>query len=159
MDPGEPGILSGAPASRSVLRVTQQELANYYDFKKQALENGGFIIAGGIYLDLQKRGSFLAAVAGKTKVLIYYPGKKQGLPGEPNEPNAMQGSQDQEKISQDNVREKIDQLYREYQIAQDPLEKERLMEQILLLTMALNALMTGMKIPEFLVGMLLNTLA
>ncbi len=126
------------------------------------MENGGFIIGGGIYLDLQKRGSFLAAVAGKTKVLIYYPGKKEGLPegpGKSNEPNGIQEPQNQEDVSQNNVRNKIEQLYREYQMAQDPLEKEKLMEQILMLTMALNALITGMKIPEFLVGMLLNTLA
>ncbi|HOJ94631.1 MAG TPA: hypothetical protein PK390_05295, partial [Fervidobacterium nodosum] len=52
LDPGEPGIPSGAPASKSVLRVLGQELANYMDFKKQAMEKGGFIIAGGIFLDM-----------------------------------------------------------------------------------------------------------
>jgi len=59
LDPGEPGIPSGAPASQSVLRVLNQELANYMDFKKQAAEQGGFVIGGGIYLDLRRRGSFL----------------------------------------------------------------------------------------------------
>lgn len=124
------------------------------DFKKQAMEKGGFIIAGGIYLDLQKRGSFLAAVAGKTKVLMYIPGERVGDKDTGNEldPNKAENDMKQSKIQQ-----KIDELYRKLSMTNDPVEREKLQQQILLLTMAMNALVFGMKMPEFLVGMLLNT--
>lgn len=170
LDPGEPGIPSSAPASRSVLRVLSQELANYMDFKKQAMENGGFIIAGGIFLDLQKRGSFLAAVAGKTKVWMYFPGDKTnelsnipelpGLPGAKNDNNLSKPGETNEmdsNVKQSKIQEKIDELYRKIAMTDDPFEIEKLQEQILMLTMAMNALMFGLKMPEFLVGMLLNT--
>lgn len=165
LDPGEPGVPFGAPASQSVLRVLNQEIANYIDFKKEALEQGGFIISGGIYLDLRKRGSFLAAVAGKTKVWIYVPGRaaSQESPGEPGYSDQVAGNERSEKPGDDlrktEIQQKIDELYRKLAVTQDPLEQEKLVDQILMLTMAMNALMFGMKIPEFLVGMLLNTVA
>ncbi|MFN6991625.1 MAG: hypothetical protein ACK4MM_02765 [Fervidobacterium sp.] len=162
MDPGEPGIPSGAPASKSILRVLSQELANYMDFKKQAMENGGFIIAGGIFLDLQKRGSFLAAVAGKTKVWMYFPGNKTDgtVPnnGDSKGQNGLDGINDSDNgMKQSKIQEKIDELYRKMAITDDPLEREKLQEQILLLTMAMNALAFGLKMPGLLVGMILNT--
>ncbi|MFN4223354.1 MAG: hypothetical protein ACK4E1_00885 [Fervidobacterium nodosum] len=158
LDPGEPGIPSGAPASKSVLRVLGQELANYMDFKKQAMEKGGFIIAGGIFLDMQKRGSFLAAVAGKTRVLMYIPGEKNQVNGKPEQQNNQFDTIDFESdLKKSKIEQKIDELYRKLSTTNDPLEAEKLQQQILMLTMAMNALMFGMKIPELLVGMLLNT--
>ncbi|MDM7321347.1 MAG: hypothetical protein P3W91_006440, partial [Fervidobacterium sp.] len=144
----------GAPASQSFLRVMSQEFANYIDFKKQAAEQGGFIIYGGIYLDVQKRGSFLAAVAGKTKVLIYVPGQQNGNTSQENQQNKIG---EDSNLKRNEIERKIDELYRKLQQTVDPTEREKLLQQILLLTMAINALMAGMKIPELLVGIILNT--
>lgn len=155
LDPGEPGIPFGAPASQSILRVLNQEIANYLDFKKEATEQGGFVISGGIYLDLRKRGSFLAAVAGKTKVWIYVPGQREEPGGEKLQ-ETDQGASEQD-IRKSKIQQKIDELYRKLAYEKDPLEREKLSEQIIMLTMAMNALMFGMKMPEFLIGMLLNT--
>ncbi|MFN4267258.1 MAG: hypothetical protein ACK4EZ_00255 [Fervidobacterium pennivorans] len=154
LDPGEPGVPFGAPASQSFLRVMSQEFANYIDFKKQAAEQGGFIIYGGIYLDVQKRGSFLAAVAGKTKVLIYVPGQQNGNTSQENQQNKIG---EDSNLKRNEIERKIDELYRKLQQTVDPTEREKLLQQILLLTMAINALMAGMKIPELLVGIILNT--
>ncbi|WP_448374793.1 hypothetical protein [Fervidobacterium sp.] len=158
LDPGEPGVPFGAPASQSIARVMSQEYANYIDFKKQAAEQGGIIISGGIYLDIQKRGSFLAAVAGKTKVLIYIPGKEveQNNAKQPEQQELNQSGQPDD-IKKSEIGRKIEELYRKLQMTNDPLEREKLSQQILMLTMAMNALIFGMKMPEFLVGMLLNT--
>ncbi|ANE42190.1 hypothetical protein IM42_04075 [Fervidobacterium sp. SC_NGM5_O18] len=153
LDPGEPGVPFGAPASQSFLRVMSQEFANYIDFKKQAAEQGGFIIYGGIYLDVQKRGSFLAAVAGKTKVLIYVPGQQNGNTSQENQQNKIG---EDSNLKRNEIERKIDELYRKLQQTVDPTEREKLLQQILLLTMAINALMAGMKIPELLVGIILN---
>ncbi|MCD6552090.1 hypothetical protein, partial [Thermotoga sp.] len=73
LDPGEPGIPYSAPASRSVLRVLSQEISNLVAFKKEALREGGYVIYSNIALDMRKRGSFLAAIAGRTQVYIYTP--------------------------------------------------------------------------------------
>mgnify|MGYP007094564059 CR=1 FL=1 len=155
LDPGEPGVPFGARASQSIARVMSQEYANYIDFKKQAAEQGGIVIFSGIYLDIQKRGSFLAAVAGKTKVLIYIPGKEveQNTAKQLNQEEANQP----DDIKKGEIERKIDELYRKLQMTNDPLEREKLSHQILMLTMAMNALIFGMKMPEFLIGMLLNT--
>ncbi|MGB9615596.1 MAG: hypothetical protein ACP5KD_05570 [Fervidobacterium sp.] len=155
LDFGEPGIPSGAPASQSVLRVLNQELANYMDFKKQAMKKGGFIIAGGIYLDMQKRGSFLAAVAGETKVLMYIPGENRS-DGNINNTKGL-GKTVEEDFKKSKIEQKIDELYRKLSTTNDPVEREKLQQQILMLTMAMNALMFGMKIPEILIGALINT--
>ncbi len=158
LDPGEPGVAFVAPASQSIARVMNQEFANYIDFKKQAAEQRGFIISGNISLDLQKRGSFLAAVAGKTKVLIYIPGKgyERPLPNQPDE-HGTKSHNEPDDIRKGEIERKIDELYRKLQMTNDPIEREKLSQQILMLTMAINALSFGMKMPEFLIGMLLNT--
>jgi len=156
LDPGEPGLANSAPASMSVLRVASQELANYLAFKRRAEREGGFIIDGGIHLDLRKRGSFLAAVAGRTQVWIYAPTRttKQAAPN-----GEEQGLQVQDGISKNDVSERIRSLYRKLQQTADPAEREKIEREIILLQMALNALVAGLKIPEFLVGLLLDQVA
>lgn len=77
LDPGEPGIASSAPASLSINRVLSQETSNLIAFKKQAAINGGYVVYSKISLDMQKRGAFLAAVAGKTEVKIAYPNENK----------------------------------------------------------------------------------
>lgn len=77
LDPGEPGLAYSVPASRSIVRVLSQEISNLVAFKNQALREGGVVVYSKISLDMQKRGMFLAAVAGKTEVRIYVPGGKE----------------------------------------------------------------------------------
>lgn len=124
LDPGEPGLSHSAPASRSVLRVLSQEISNWLAFKREAERNGGVIIQGGITLDLRKRGSFIAAVAGKTTAWIYYP------------------SQETEQISEnsykDQIQEQIQKLETKLYSAASEEEKQKLEEQLALLKMMLN---------------------
>ncbi|WP_164723682.1 hypothetical protein [Thermosipho globiformans] len=151
LDPGEPGLSHGAPASRSVLRVLSQELSNYYAFERKAQKEGGYIIYGGIYLDLRKRGSFLAAVAGKTRVWMYIPGKND----QDNEISENEGL----KVDTRHVSEKIRQLQLKLQIEEDPVKREELERQILMLEMAKNALQFGMNFPKYLLGILFDQTA
>ncbi|QTA38585.1 hypothetical protein JYK00_03480 [Thermosipho ferrireducens] len=155
LDPGEPGLSNSAPASRSVLRVLTQELSNYYAFQREALRQGGFIISGGISLDFRKRGSFLAAVAGKTKVWMYIPKSNPWEKPEDTKTND-EGSQD---VSKTDISEKIRELRLKLQTTKDPVEIEKIEREILLLEMAMNALMLGMNLPKFLIGTLFDQIA
>ncbi len=155
LDPGEPGLAYSAPASMSILRVLTQEVSNYLAFKREATRQGGFIISGGIYLDLRKRGGFLAAVAGKTKVFMYIPGNK-------NIQDAQKSQNPDQPQSQLNPRQEIERKIQELQekIArtQDPLERERLERELALLEMALNSFKASLQLPQFLIGALLDTM-
>ncbi|GAB6188654.1 hypothetical protein JCM30566_03930 [Marinitoga arctica] len=75
LDPGEPGLPSSSPASLSIMRVLSQETGNLMAFKKDAAQNGGYVVYSKISLNMEKRGSFLAAIAGKTQVMIIYKNK------------------------------------------------------------------------------------
>ena len=154
LDPGEPGLAHSAPASMSILRVLTQEVSNYLAFKREAVEKGGFIISGGIYLDLRKRGGFLAAVAGKTKVWMYIPGERNARKEE--EPDDVHRSREDEKAF---LKDKLQELKMKLQITDDPQEKERLEREIALLEMALSSFKASLVLPQFLVGALLDTLA
>lgn len=125
LDPGEPGLSHSAPASRSILRVLSQEISNWLAFKREAERNGGVIIQGGITLDLRKRGSFLAAIAGKTTAWIYYP--------------SQQGAQQNVDNSYKNqIQYQIQKLEAKLNSAVSEEEKERLEQQLALLKMILN---------------------
>ncbi|ONN27196.1 hypothetical protein XJ44_05275 [Thermosipho affectus] len=145
LDLGEPGLSHGAPASRSVLRVLNQELSNYFAFKRKAEKEGGYIISGGIYLDIRKRGSFLAAVAGKTKVWMYIPGRKSEEKSTP--------------VDTRHISDKIRQIEMKLKLEQDPVKREELKRQILLLEIAKNALAFGMSVPKYLLGILFDQTA
>ncbi|WP_041081177.1 hypothetical protein [Thermotoga profunda] len=124
LDPGEPGLPYSAPASRSIIRVLSQEISNWLAFKREAERNGGVIIQGGITLDLRKRGSFIAAIAGKTTAWIYYP------------------SQEKQQVSQDSYKDQIqNQIQKlEFRLNSTTNEEERqkLEQQLALLKMMLN---------------------
>ena len=152
LDPGEPGLAHSAPASMSVMRVLNQEISNYLAFKKEAMRKGGFIISGGIFLDLRRRGGFLAAVAGKTKVWMYIPGKKDQV----REGN--QGVDDQQD-AKSQIKDKIDELKMKLDSTTDPMEREKLQREIAMLELALNSFKASLSLPQFLVGSLLDTLA
>ncbi len=155
LDPGEPGLAHSAPASMSIIRVLNQEISNYLAFKKEAIKKGGFIISGGIFLDLRRRGGFLAAVAGKTKVLMYIPGRKtHGVVNEKDRSNVDR--QDEEKSQ---IKNRIDELKLKMENTTDPVERERLQREITLLELALNSFKASLKLPQFLIGALIDTLA
>lgn len=152
LDPGEPGIPHSAPASRSILRVLSQEISNLIYFKKEALREGGAIIYSNIALDLRKRGSFLAAVAGRTQVFIYTPATGSGE----NERTNSLGLELQNK--QQEIEKKILELERQLKTETDPFERERLKEDLERLKLALNILKASLRAPELLVGVLLDSL-
>lgn len=141
LDPGEPGLAYSAPASRSILRVLSQEVSNLVAFKKEAMREGGYVVYSNISLDLRKRGSFLAAVAGRTQVLIYKPAERI-----------------LEEDTRREIEDKINQLRAQLMRETNPLIKERLEEDIRRLEIALTVLKSGLKIPELLLGVLLDTL-
>lgn len=141
LDPGEPGLAYSAPASRSILRVLFQEISNLVAFKKEAMREGGYVVYSNISLDLRKRGSFLAAVAGRTQVLVYKPVERI-----------------LEEDTRREIEDKINQLRAQLIRETNPLIKERLEEDIRRLEIALTVLKSGLKIPELLLGVLLDTL-
>lgn len=124
LDPDEPGLSHSAPASRSVLRVLSQEISNWLAFKREAERNGGVIIQGGITLDLRKRGSFIAAVAGKTTAWIYYP--------------SQEAQQISENSYKDQIQDQIQKLETKLYSAASEEERRKLEEQLALLKMMLN---------------------
>ncbi|WP_036221517.1 hypothetical protein [Mesoaciditoga lauensis] len=81
LDPGEMGIATPSSAMLSISRVAGHETGNAVRARADAIANGGYVIYSVITLDMRKRGAFLAAVAGKTTVEIYYPHGKNGEKG------------------------------------------------------------------------------
>ncbi len=80
LDPGEMGIATPSSAVFSISHVAGHETGNAVRAEAEAVANGGYVIYSAITLDMRKRGAFLAAVAGKTTVEIYYPrGKSEFL--------------------------------------------------------------------------------
>lgn len=77
LDPGEMGIASPSTAMLSIEHVAGHETGNVARAYAEAAADGGYVIYSAITLDMRKRGMFLAAVAGKTTVEIYYPNKKK----------------------------------------------------------------------------------
>ena len=73
LDPGEMGVGSPSTAMLSVEHVAGHETGNVGRAYAEAVAKGGYVIYSAITLDMRKRGMFLAAVAGKTTVEIYYP--------------------------------------------------------------------------------------
>ncbi len=78
LDPGEMGVASPSSAMLSISRVAGHETGNAVRMWAEAIANGGYVIYSAITLDMRKRGAFLAAVAGKTTVEVYYPHGKRG---------------------------------------------------------------------------------
>ncbi|PLV59438.1 hypothetical protein [Thermotoga sp. KOL6] len=148
LDPGEPGLPYSAPASQSVLRVLSQEISNLIAFKREAFREGGYVVYSNIHLDMKKRGSFLAAVAGRTQVFIYKPASSEGS----SNLNSDLQTQQQE------IERKILELQSKLEKETDPLKKEKLKEDIKRLELALNMLRTSFSVPELLVGILLDSL-
>jgi hypothetical protein len=118
--------------------VLTQEISNWLYFKRKVEREGGVIIQGGISLDLRKKGSFLAAVAGRTTVWVYYPSER------------AQGNTSVDGEYKQHIEQKIRELENQLIFA-TPEEREKLEQQIQLLKMAMN-------LPLQLVQMLLEPL-
>ena len=76
LDPGEPGLATPTHASQSIAKVATHEGTNIRRFKREALEKGGVVIYSNIHLNLEYKGSFIAATSGKSNALIIIPDKK-----------------------------------------------------------------------------------
>ena len=97
LDPGEPGMATPTPASRSIAKVATHEATNIRRFKKEALEDGGVVVYSYIYLNLQFQGSFLAAVSGKSKALVIVPAEESKTNENIKVP-ALKDSKENEKV-------------------------------------------------------------
>jgi len=136
LDPGEPGLAYSAPASRSIIRVLTQELSNLIAFKNEALRKGGVVIYSKISLDMQKRGMFLAAVAGRTEARMLIPDEKK-------KDNVFNGnllySQQSLNESQEVKLEKLkSELERQLLMEKNPEKIEEIKRKIALLNSLLN---------------------
>ncbi|MDN5337650.1 MAG: hypothetical protein PWQ20_720 [Thermotogaceae bacterium] len=123
LDPGEPGLAYSAPASRSIIRVLSQEVSNLIAFKNEALRKGGVVIYSKISLDMQKRGIFLAAVAGKTEVRILIPGEKE----------VMESGRPESEDPQIRLEKLKNEIERELLIENDQDKVEELKQKLLIL--------------------------
>jgi len=149
LDPGEPGLSHSSPASRSILRVLSQEISNWLAFKREAQRNGGVVIQGGIHLDIRKRGSFLAAVAGRTTAWIYYPDQEK---------NSVSASKEHSEAYKAELRRQLENIERKIATTHDPVEKEQLEKRRLLLRILMNLPSQLLKGMSFLNGLELNVL-
>jgi len=130
LDPGEPGLSNSVPASLSILRVAAHEAGNINQFKSQAIKNGGVVIYTDIDLHFQKRGGFLAAVAGKSKAVILY--KKENVISKPQENDSVSHSNEQEienKIQQ-NVEKEIEKIKMQIMQETDPEKITKLLQKL-----------------------------
>lgn len=83
LDPGEPGVLRGASASTSTLRVVEQEQRNLNRFRSRAVQEGKTVVFANIEYLRQFRGSFMATVGGETRVVLEdRPPSEPIVPGE-----------------------------------------------------------------------------
>ncbi|KAF2957057.1 hypothetical protein [Marinitoga sp. 38H-ov] len=149
LDPGEPGIASSSPASLSIIRVLSQETGNLIAFKKQAAVEGGYVIYSKISLDMQKRGAFLAAVAGKTEVKIAYNEKNKEIISDNQSNNSENKIKDLENL--------IKKLKSFMTNEDDPIIKKELKNKINILESQLLLLKLGNNINnqnELILGMI-----
>ncbi|WP_121957849.1 hypothetical protein [Petrotoga sp. 9PWA.NaAc.5.4] len=128
LDPGEPGLANSSPASLSILRVAAHEAGNINQFKSQAIKNGGVVIYSDIELKFEKRGGFLAAVAGKSKAVILYKKESEYSTSNP-EKLAFNQQQDQEKSEKikENIEKEIEKLRYQLLSETDPQKREELL--------------------------------
>ncbi len=75
LDPGEWGSSAPAAASNSISRVASHESSNLGRFESKANKDNCYIVNKSLYLNLTKRGSYLAATSGHSQAAIYCPKK------------------------------------------------------------------------------------
>lgn len=144
LDPGEMGIATPSSAMLSISHVAGHETGNAVRARADAIANGGYVIYSVITLDMRKRGAFLAAVAGKTTVEIYYPHGKNGEKGvnptgERNKTSAFQSVEMKLKNALRTLKNML-------KSTKDLARKEKIQKRISQIENALNMLKMG-KIP------------
>lgn len=138
LDPGEPGLNNSVPASLSILRVAAHEAGNINQFRSQAIKNGGVVIYTDIDLQFQKRGGFLAAVAGKSKAVILYKKENDFSKTTENELPIQEDSQEIENKIQQNVEKEIEKIKTQISLETDPEKIAKLLQKLQILELLRN---------------------
>jgi hypothetical protein len=145
LDPGERGLSLSSPASMSIMRVASHEARNIAQFKNKAAQEGGTVLYTDIDLTFRKRGSYLAAVAGKSTAVVLYRKDAEEARNIDNymvssqtqkrDPFSIEGEDEQEnKISSNssgqNVEEQIKNIENKLRIENDPEKREELEQKL-----------------------------
>lgn len=145
LDPGERGLSLSSPASMSIMRVASHEARNIAQFKNKAAQEGGVVLYTDIDLTLRKRGSYLAAVAGKSTAVILYrkdveearniDGYMVSSQSQRRDPSSVEGKEEEEnKVngtnSEQNVEEQIENIENKLRIENDPEKREELEQKL-----------------------------
>jgi hypothetical protein len=143
LDPGEMGIATPSTAMLSVARVAGHETGNAARMRAEAIANGGYVIYSAITLDMRKRGAFLAAVAGKTTVEVYYPHGKSKVDNEDGK--KVKGEESLSPIQNVEMKLKnaLSALRNILKSTVDSSERKRIKEKIAEIQNALNMLKMG----------------
>ncbi|SDC32326.1 hypothetical protein [Geotoga petraea] len=145
LDPGERGLSLSSPASMSIMRVASHEARNIAQFKNKAAQEGGTVLYTDIDLTFRKRGSYLAAVAGKSTAVVLYRKDAEEARNIDNymvssqtqkrDPFSIEGEDEQEnKINSNssgqNVEEQIKNIENKLRIENDPEKREELEQKL-----------------------------
>jgi hypothetical protein len=146
LDPGERGLSLSSPASMSIMRVASHEARNIAQFKNKAAQEGGVVLYTDIDLTLRKRGSYLAAVAGKSTAVILYrkdaeearniDGYMVSSQSQRQDPSSVGSEEEKEENavntnnSNQNVEEQIENIENKLRIENDPEKREELEQKL-----------------------------
>ncbi|MGM0641456.1 MAG: hypothetical protein ACQESN_08555 [Thermotogota bacterium] len=171
LDPGERGLSLSSPASMSIMRVASHEARNIAQFKNKAAQEGGVVLYTDIDLTLKKRGSYLAAVAGKSTAVILYrkdaeearniDGYMVSSQSQRQDPGSVgsENGEEENKINssntEQNVEEQIDDLENKLRIENDPEKREELEQKLELYKLLKNFSETGLS-ADFANGLNIN---
>jgi vacuolar-type H+-ATPase subunit I/STV1 len=170
LDPGERGLSLSSPASMSIMRVASHEARNIAQFKNKAAQEGGVVLYTDIDLTLRKRGSYLAAVAGKSTAVILYrkdaeearniDGYMVSSQSQKKDISSVEGEEDEEnKVnannSEQNVEEQIKNIENKLRIENDPEKREELEQKLELYKSLKNFTNTGLS-ADFVSGLNIN---
>lgn len=168
LDPGERGLSLSSPASMSIMRVASHEARNIAQFKNKAAQEGGVVLYTDIDLTLRKRGSYLAAVAGKSTAVILY---RKDAEEARNIDGYMVSSQSQKKDissvegeeenkvnasnSEQNVEEQIKNIENKLRIENDPEKREEFEQKLEMYKLLKNFSSSGLS-ADFASGLNIN---
>lgn len=171
LDPGERGLSLSSPASMSIMRVASHEARNIAQFKNKAAQEGGVVLYSDIDLTFRKRGSYLAAVAGKSTAVILYrkdskdakniDGYMVSSQSEKKDPNSIKSENKDEKSiankdkSKENVKKQIKDIENKLRLETDPKKREDLEKKLNLYKLLENFSKTGLS-PDFANGVNIN---
>lgn len=174
LDPGERGLSLSSPASMSIMRVASHEARNIAQFKNKAAQDGGVVLYSDIDLTFRKRGSYLAAVAGKSTAVILYRKNEKDMKNidgymvssqsEKRDPNSIETESKYEKgiakenKSKENVKKQIKEIENKLRLETDPKKREELEKKLNLYKLLKNFSKTGLS-SDFANGVNINLTA